>query len=178
LILHRLRVSLNDEYGFAELCARRLDLILEPLGLKPATNWRRSADGGKGVVMQYYAESLEREYASPIPPEVLKLILKGTEYAVLPAEFETKIQQDLEIDGLKYVKLCDADVWFPVGRFITATWDKVTSMTLGKKRGSLGEKELMAAAMKKLREVEALAPPEKVEEIRKMEMAILRARVR
>jgi hypothetical protein len=173
--LHRLRVSVNDEYGFAEQCAKRLELIFAPLDLKPIGDWRASSDAGKGVIMLYYAETFEREYASPIAPEDLKLLLKGTEYAVLPTELQRKIQEDLQLDGVKYVKLCDADVWFRVGKLLMATWDKVTSRSLAKKLG-IRDQDLRKMAIEKLKDLLNRAPPKRLEEIRNMELAVLRAR--
>ena len=173
--MHRLRVSVNDEYGFAEQCAKRLELIFASLDLKPIDDWKASSDAGKGIIMLYYAETFEREYTSAIPPEDLKLLLKGTEYAVLPTELETNTQKDLEMDGVKYVKLCDADVWSRVGKLLMTAWDKVSSRSLARKLG-VTEEDLQKMAIERFKQVLNRAPPERLEEIRNMELGVLRAR--
>jgi transcriptional regulator with XRE-family HTH domain len=167
------KISLNDKYGYYELGVRRLQTLLELIGLRRLGNWKISAE--RSHVTQTFVTAWECDYESPYTPEDLKLILKAMEFAEIPVELKGKISEDFVINNVSYTKICDADVWIRVGFSIFSTWDKVYSRLLAKKL-RVKEEDLYELGIQKLKAIIKVTPQDKVEQIKKIEHKILAAR--
>lgn len=168
------KISLNDKYGYYELGVRRLEILLELLGLRRLGNWKIRAE--RSYATQTFVTAWECDYESPYNPEDLKLILKAMEFAEIPVKLKGKISEDLVLNNISYVKICDVDVWIKVGFSILSTWDKVYSRLLAKKLG-VKEADLYELGIKKLKAILKVAPKDKVGQIKKIEYEILSARL-
>ncbi len=168
-----LKISLNDKYGYYDAGVKRLQTVLDILGLQRVSEWKKGAE--RSHVSQKFVEAWECDYESPYRPEDLKIILKATELAAIPEELKGKLPEDFVLDNVSYTKVCDVDVWTRVGFSILSTWDKIYSRSLLRKL-AVDEVALYKLAIEKWKDILDKASSDKVENIRKADYAILAAR--
>jgi len=167
------KISINDRYGYYDAGVRRLQAILEVLGLRQLTEWKRGAE--RSHVSQKFVEAWECDYESSYRPEDLKVILKAAELAAIPKDLKGKLPEDMIIGNVSYTKLCDVDVWTKAGFSILSTWDKVYSRILARKL-RIDEGDLWEMGIQKWKAVSKAAPRDKVEQIVRINYEILSAR--
>jgi len=169
--VYKVKITINDEYGYYDHLTKRYEIILDLLGLVPLDEWREGREHEQ-VTMVYYAKTRERSYSSPHSPQQLKLMVKSTELVEVPAELAGKLRDETIIDGVKYVRVCDADVWVTTKKFIFSTWDKVTS-TETAQLYNLDAKSITKLSLEKMKPVLANAKPDRLKELRDIEHSIL-----
>jgi transcriptional regulator with XRE-family HTH domain len=167
------KISINDKYGYYDAGVRRIQAILEVLGLRQLTEWKRGAE--RSHVSQKFVEAWECDYESPYRPEDLKVILKAAELAAIPKDLKGKLPEDMIIGNVSYTKLCDVDVWTKAGFSILSTWDKVYSRILARKM-RVAESVLWELGIQEWKTLLEAASQDKVEDIRRLEHSILTAR--
>ena len=167
-------ISVNDEYGNAELCAKRLEHVLEILGLVGSGDWKETRER-ELVVMSPYARSFERLYSSDLLPEDLKFLLKSGELVEMPEQFEGDLKETVTVANRKYVRLCDIDVLTKVRHLMLTTWDKIPFHTVLKMRG-IDEKTALAASLEALDAELSKGPKAELEMIRTLELDIIASR--
>jgi hypothetical protein len=171
--MHNVRVSINDQYGLYDLNSKRLEIILDILGLKAQSKWKQSAER-ESPLMVFYAKTLEREFLSPLTPVELKLHLKSAELAEI-THAHPSLAADEKVGDKNYARLCDADVWVKVKSFVFTSWDKIAFTAVAKQFG-MEKREVMNLGFVKLNEHLSKATPETRERLRDVELSILNRR--
>ncbi|MEM1547073.1 MAG: hypothetical protein QXY40_11565 [Candidatus Methanomethylicia archaeon] len=172
------RISVNDQFGLYDENCRRVDQILKALGLKPMTNWKQGKDLELGILSGATAIVKMREYESTVAPEILKLILLGIQYIDL-RDYYTEIPLVERPFTEQLIKVADIDVWVSSKSLfkLLTYWNKVSKEQVCKKL-HLKPDELISVGLEKYREHLNTLSPEIKEEIKHIEVEIIKKRLK
>lgn len=172
------RITVNDQFGLYEENCRRIDQILKTLGLKPMTNWKQGKDLELGILSGATAIVRIREYESIVAPEILKLILSGMQYIDLK-DYSTGILPVEEYFTEQLIKIADIDVWVSSKSLfkLLTYWNKISKEQVCKKL-NLKPDEFISVGLEKYREHLNTLSPEIKEEIKHIEVEIIKKRLK